>query len=68
MTRDELAAKYGAASGLSGDAGPEGKMPARSASKADWVAYATGAGLDRAEADAMTRDQLVERFTTKGAS
>ncbi len=48
---------------------PEGEdgAPARSASKADWVAYATddARGDDRLsseDADAATRDELAERF------
>jgi hypothetical protein len=42
--------------------------PARSASKADWVAYATSQGMDADEADKLTRDQLAERFLdSKGA-
>ena len=40
----------------------EPKPPARSASKADWVAYATSQGMDADEADKLTRDQLAERF------
>ncbi|MCI3271398.1 hypothetical protein [Streptomyces cylindrosporus] len=43
--------------------GPEDvKPPARSASKADWVAYAVAQGADQAEAEGKTRDQLVELF------
>lgn len=38
------------------------KPPARSASKADWVAYAVTQGVDAEEADKLTRDQLAERF------
>ncbi|GGN86359.1 hypothetical protein GCM10010112_67830 [Actinoplanes lobatus] len=37
------------------------KRPAKSASKADWVAYAVAQGVDPAEAEALTRDQLAER-------
>lgn len=40
----------------------EPKPPARSASKADWVAYAVTQGVDADEADKLTRDQLAERF------
>ena len=40
-------------------------MPRKSASKTDWVAYATAQGLDSAEAEALTRDQLAELFMTK---
>lgn len=38
------------------------KPPARSASKADWLAYAITQGVDADEADKLTRDQLAERF------
>ncbi|MEU1554000.1 hypothetical protein [Streptomyces scabiei] len=40
----------------------EPKAPARSASKADWAAYAVSQGVDADEADKQTRDQLAERF------
>lgn len=43
--------------------GPPPDRPAKSASKADWVTYAVAQGVDPAEADAATRDALVERFT-----
>jgi hypothetical protein len=36
----------------------ESGAPAKSASKADWVAYAVAQGMDEAEADAMTKDDL----------
>lgn len=36
--------------------------PARSASKGDWVAYATGHGVTETDAKAATRDQLADRF------
>ncbi|MFD3929692.1 hypothetical protein [Streptomyces sp. NPDC058614] len=43
------------------------KPPTRSASKADWLAYAITQGVDADEADKLTRDQLAERFLdTKG--
>lgn len=46
----------------------EPKAPARSASKADWLAYAIAQGMDADEADKLTRDQLAERFLDqKGA-
>lgn len=48
------------------DDGP--KAPARSASKADRLAYAVAQGMDADEADKLTRDQLAERFLDqKGA-
>lgn len=45
-------------------------VPARSASKADWVTYAsTGAPADRRltaeNAEAMTRDQLADHYTAQ---
>lgn len=46
---------------------PAGQTPAKSASKADWVAYATdeARGEDRLseeEADALTRDELAAKY------
>lgn len=45
---------------------PAGDNPAprKSASKADWAAYATAHGMSAEEAESLSRDQLVERFTT----
>lgn len=43
----------------------EDPMPRKSASKADWLAYAVEHGVDPAEAEALTRDQLVELFASK---
>lgn len=43
----------------------EDPMPRKSASKADWVAYAVEHGVDPAEAEALNRDQLVELFASK---
>lgn len=43
----------------------EDPMPRKSASKADWLAYAVEHGVDQAEAEALTRDQLVELFASK---
>lgn len=40
------------------------QMPRKSASKADWLAYAIAQGVDADEAEALNRDQLVELFTT----
>lgn len=47
-------------------AGP--KLPSKTATKADWVAYAVAlkpedGGLTDAEANALTRDQLAEKYT-----
>ena len=43
-------------------AGGDG-VPSKSASKAEWVAYAVSQGVPEAEAEAATRDELVARFT-----
>ena len=48
--------------GAPADADP---APRKSASKADWAAYAVAHGMTAEEAETLTRDQLVERFTTK---
>ncbi|MGW4406523.1 hypothetical protein ACWEJ6_21015 [Nonomuraea sp. NPDC004702] len=40
----------------------EDAPPRKSASKAAWVAYAVAHGMAEADADQLTRDQLVERF------
>lgn len=47
------------------DEGPV-KLPSRGASKAIWVEVAVEAGVDQVEAEAMTRDQLAERFHGAG--
>ena len=36
--------------------------PAASAAKAKWKAYAVAQGMDEAEADSMTRDELADHF------
>lgn len=46
-------------------AATDGK-PRKSASKADWLAYAVAQGVAEADADQLTRDQLVERFANEG--
>ncbi|MFE3452388.1 hypothetical protein ACFXJ8_26040 [Nonomuraea sp. NPDC059194] len=38
--------------------------PRKSASKAAWVAYAVSQGMAEADAEELTRDQLVERFAS----
>lgn len=43
-------------------ANAEVEMPARSASKAAWVDYAVAKGADRTEAEALKRDELVDRY------
>lgn len=40
------------------DEGP----PARSASKPEWVDYAVSEGVDRDDAESMTKDDLIARF------
>jgi hypothetical protein len=41
---------------------PAPEMPVRSASKADWKAYAIARGMAEADAEKATRDQLAEHF------
>jgi hypothetical protein len=41
---------------------PEVKRPAKSALKAEWVGYAVSQGMSVDDADAATRDDLIERF------
>lgn len=36
--------------------------PAKSASKADWVAYAVAQGADEAEAEKTTKDELISAY------
>jgi hypothetical protein len=36
--------------------------PAKSATKADWVEFAVTQGADRGEAEASTKDDLIERY------
>ena len=38
------------------------KAPGKSASKATWVEYAVSQGMDATEAEALTRDDLAEKF------
>lgn len=40
----------------------ESGAPTRSASKADWKAYAIAQGMDEDQADDMTRDDLAELY------
>jgi hypothetical protein len=45
------------------DDGPAAlERPARSASKAEWVAYAVAQGAEQDDAEAATKDQLIERY------
>lgn len=41
------------------------KPPVRSATKAEWKAYAIGHGVDEAEAEKLNRDELAEKFLGK---
>lgn len=51
------------------DAEPvEVTRPAKSASKADWVAYAVAQGAEQDEAESMTRDELAALFADGGGS
>lgn len=43
-----------------GDGAPE--KPKQVAPKADWVDYAVSEGLDRDEAEAMTKAELIEQY------
>lgn len=45
-------------------AGDDEPMPRRSASKAAWETYAVAHGIPAEEAKDLSRDQLVERFTS----
>jgi uncharacterized protein (DUF1800 family) len=38
------------------------EMPSKNASKADWAAYAIAQGMDEADAEDMTRNELAEHF------
>lgn len=42
---------------------PADALPKKSASTETWREYATAHGMDADEADQLSRDQLVERFT-----
>jgi hypothetical protein len=44
------------------EAAAERSLPAKGAVKAEWVEHAVASGVDRDEAEALTKDQLVERF------
>lgn len=44
------------------------EKPTKSASKADWKAYAVDQGLDEEEAETLTRDQLAEKYADGGGS
>lgn len=42
------------------------ERPAKSASKADWLAYAVQEGMDEDEAEKATRDELAARYADGG--
>lgn len=42
--------------------GPPSEVPAKSAVKADWVAWAVVQGMSQDEADASTKQDLVDRY------
>lgn len=42
--------------------------PGKSASKADWKAYAIGQGMDEDDAEKATRDELAARYADGGDS
>ncbi|MFJ1869961.1 hypothetical protein [Streptomyces chartreusis] len=42
------------------------ERPAKSASRADWKAYAVQEGMDEDEADKATRDELAARYADGG--
>lgn len=42
---------------------PSPKAPSQSASKGDWVDYAVALGVDRAEADALNKSDLINLLT-----
>lgn len=44
------------------------ERPAKSASKADWKAYAVQEGIDEAEAEKATRDELAAKYADGGDS
>jgi hypothetical protein len=46
-----------------GDNGPAAlERPARSASKAEWIAYAVAQGAEQDDAEAATKEQLIEQY------
>lgn len=47
---------------IAGATGPEVVKPKKAAAVGDWRAYAQSQGMSAEDADAMTKNQLVERF------
>jgi hypothetical protein len=56
---DEQPANWGHA----GDPPAVPKRPAKSAAKADWIAFGVALGNDESDLEAKTRDELVDMFT-----
>jgi hypothetical protein len=52
----------------SDDVDGDGPTPPKSADKATWVAYAVTQGATEDDANALTKDQLIEQYGTKPAS
>jgi hypothetical protein len=52
----------GSKTGPSAGSGGDVERPKGNASKAEWVAYAVAQGADEAAADAMTRDELADKY------
>lgn len=44
------------------DVDGDGPIPAKSAAKPDWVAYAVAQGSDQADAEAATKDDLIATY------
>src|SRR5258707_1122996 len=60
----ELEAEVAALKGELEELRPAGDgLPAKSAAKPVWVAYAVEHGMTQADAEALTKDQLIERVT-----
>lgn len=58
VTTSEQLAEAQAAEAKTAEAGDD--VPAKSASKGDWVAYAASQGYD--ESEGLTKDELIERY------
>jgi hypothetical protein len=61
--RPDLVAYYrGEGATVTGVPGETVEGPAKSAPKADWVAFAVAQGADEADAEALTKAELVEQY------
>jgi len=47
---------------VTGVPGEEDERPSASAKKAEWVAFAVAQGVDEADAEALTKAELVEQY------